>query len=134
MSVLALLCLPMIFVELMQLLMAERFIGVKQIKDGRHPLDVRPVGPPFVAALWISLMLFSWTFILVLLSAPSTRMQAFIMLFISLAAIPLRRGFGLKWALVIMTVVGAVRMGLYANIFISIIFMDGGQGSGYWSY
>lgn len=121
-----------IIFEMLQLVVAERYIGIKQIKTGKHPLESGTQGPEWLAALWIIGLFAYWVYILALVFNPLTSMQGIIMAFISLVGVALRRTMGIRWALVIMTIEGAVRMGLLANLLISLIFYD--NMDAYWSF
>lgn len=111
-----------ILYEMFQLVVAERYIGIKQIRSGVHPMDSETSAPEWLAAGWLIGMFSYWLYMFVLIFNPWGGMQGFVMLFISLLGIALRRTMGLKWALVIMTIEGAIRMGLLANLLISALF------------
>jgi len=113
-----------ILFEVIQLIVAERFIGVKQIKSEMHPLESGINAPDWLAALWLASISLYLLYMFALMLNPWGGMQGFIMLFVSLVGVALRRTMGVKWALVIMTIEGAVRMGLLANLLISAIFHD----------
>lgn len=125
--VLALLTPVIILLEMLHLFLAEKFIGIKQIKAGRHPLETHPVGPRHLAPAWILLIIALWVYMVLLVADPVTRLQGAIMLGTSIAGVVMRRSLGLKWALVILTVEGAVRIGLLVNVFVSVFFFEGRQ-------
>lgn len=108
--------------EMLQLVLAERYIGIKKIRAGVHPLESNAQGPAWIATAWLLGMLSSWVFIVYLLFQYESSIQGFLMVLTSVAGMSLRRSLGIKWALVIMTIEGAIRMGLLANLMITAIF------------
>lgn len=100
--------------EIAQLLAAEKLLGVKQIATGEDP---RKQGPgELVSALW-SFMIFAqmaWQFLLLIDGA--TRIHAACLLLITLVGFTLRSNCTLRWVLVILTVEGALRMGLMVSM------------------
>ncbi|MEM9226548.1 MAG: hypothetical protein AAGA45_01135 [Verrucomicrobiota bacterium] len=111
--------------ELVQLLAAERFIGIKQVRTGIHPLERSQRLPEWMSAIWLLGRLATWAFMIALLFDVQSAIQGFIMISVTLVAIVMRRSLGLKWALVIMTVEGAIRIGLMVNLIMTIFFFDG---------
>ncbi len=111
--------------ELVQLLVAERYIGIRQIRAGQHPLDAVKRLPEWCAALWVLGRALTWLYMLLLIFDPRAGVQGFLMFFVTLIAAGLRRKTGLKWTLVIMTVEGAVRMGMLVNIMMTVFFFNG---------
>ncbi|MEM8549909.1 MAG: hypothetical protein AAGF10_03895 [Verrucomicrobiota bacterium] len=111
--------------ELVQLLAAERFIGIKQVRSGIHPLERTQRLPEWMSAIWLLGRLATWAFMILLLFDPQSAIQGFIMIGVTLVAIVLRRSMGLKWALVVMTVEGAIRIGLMINLIITVFFFEG---------
>lgn len=112
----------MIVFELLQLYFAERYIGIAQIRAGRHPLDFPPSNANQIAFAWLAGIAVLWIYMILLLTSDYTRLQGAIMLAISLFGTLSRRSLGFKWALVILTVEGAVRVGLMGNIVIGYFF------------
>jgi hypothetical protein len=101
--------------EIAQLVYAERFLGVKQIQRGADP---RELGPnESVAALWVLSICTQSAWLLWLLSEGSTRIHAACLLLVSLCGFSLRSNCRLKWVLVILTIEGALRMGLMVSMF-----------------
>ncbi len=101
--------------EIAQLVYVERFLGVKQIQAG---VDPRELGPPEpVAAVWVLGLCTQSAWLLWLLSEGPTRLHAACMLLVSLVGFALRSNCRLKWVLVILTVEGALRMGLLVSMF-----------------
>lgn len=100
--------------EIAQLVYAERFLGVKQIQAGADP---RRLGPPEpIAALWVLGILAEGAWLLWLLSESGTRIHAACLLLVTLCGFALRGNAAFKWVLVILTVEGALRMGLMVSM------------------
>ncbi len=100
--------------EVTQLIYAERFLGVKQIQVGADP---RRLGPPeSIAALWALCILSQGAWLLWLLFADGSRVHAACLLLVSLCGFALRGACALRWVLVILTVEGALRMGLMVSM------------------
>lgn len=114
-----------IIFDFAQLILAERFIGVKQIRDGRHPLDSGWDKPAWLAALWLLGTAALWFYMVALIFTPWGGIHGFIMLAISVLGLVLRRALGLRFALVVLTVEGAARMGLLVNLLISVHLWGG---------
>lgn len=101
--------------EIAQLVYVERFLGVKQIESG---VDPRELGPPEpIAALWVLGICSQSAWLLWLLFESSTRVHAACALLVTLVGFALRNNRRLKWVLVILTVEGALRMGLMVSMF-----------------
>jgi len=96
--------------EVGQLVMAERYLGIKQIARNGDP---RLLGlGEFTAFCWSSLILSYWLWMVAMLTVPMARIHALCLLAVSLLGYALRRNTGIKWMLVILTFEGAVRVGL----------------------
>jgi hypothetical protein len=101
--------------EIAQLVYAERFLGVKQIQAG---VDPRSLGPPEpVALLWVVAICAQNAWLLWLLSESPTRIHAACLLLVSLCGFALRGSCALRWVLVILTIEGALRLGLMVSMF-----------------
>ena len=101
--------------EVVQLVLSERYLGIKQIARGADP---RALGlGEVIAFFWSMTILGYWTWMLVLLALPLGRAFGLGLLFISLLGFSLRRGSSLKWMLVILTFEGAVRIGVLISLF-----------------
>ncbi len=114
-----------ILFEMVQLVVVERYIGIKQIRSGEHPMENKETPPDWLITLWIVGIIAFWVYMVALLFNPWGNLQGFIMLTASIAGGLLRRALGFKWALVIMTIVSAIRMGLLANMLISVYVFSG---------
>jgi len=100
--------------ELWQLVIAERYLGLKQIARG---VDPRELGlGEATAAAW-SLALFAyWLWMALLLVYPWGRLQALLLIGVSALGFLARRGCGIRWVLVILTFEGAVRIGMLLTL------------------
>jgi hypothetical protein len=97
-----------------QLLVAERHLGIKQIEKG---LDPREHGPgELLSFFWVAGIVLYAVWMLLMLIPDFGRAQIVSMLIVSLAGYSLRRNCGLKWILVILTVEGAVRIGMIISM------------------
>jgi hypothetical protein len=100
--------------ELWQIGISERYLGIKQIE---RDVDPRTLGPgEMTAFLWSTGILLSWAWMTTMLFQPFGRVQAVCMLAVTGAAFMLRRNCGLKWVLVILTVEGAIRIGMLCSL------------------
>ncbi len=114
---LALLAPLFIFFELTQLIVAERYIGLRQIRANRHPLDENPGGPgKLLTGAWLACLILSWVYYLSLLVLPETRLNGLIILGMTAFGTLARRAMSIKWTLVLMTIEGATRIGLLAHV------------------
>ena len=100
--------------EVWQLVIAERHIGIKQIERGVDPRDKGP--GELLSVLWGSGIVLYWVWMILMLVPKTGRIQIVCMLIVSLAGYSLRRNSGLKWILVILTVEGAVRIGMIVSL------------------
>ena len=100
--------------ELWQLVIAERYLGLKQIARG---VDPRELGlGETTAAVWSLALLAYWLWMALLLIHPWGRLQALTLMFVSALGFMVRRGCGLRWVLVILTFEGAVRIGILLTL------------------
>lgn len=108
---LAPLCL---FFEVWQLVIAERLLGIKQIERGVDPRDRGP--GELLSFIWGGGIVLYWVWMILMLIPKDGRIQIVCMLIVSLAGYSLRRNSGLKWILVILTIEGAVRIGMIISL------------------
>jgi hypothetical protein len=100
--------------ELWQLVIAERYLGLKQISRG---IDPRELGlGEFTAAFWSLALLAYWAWLTLMIFQPLGRFQFLILLAVSGLGFLVRRGSGLKWTLVVMTFEGSVRIGMLLSL------------------
>jgi hypothetical protein len=110
MSLLVLLAPLFLFFEVWQLVISERYLGIKQIARGADP---RTLGlGEATAFFWSSTIVVYWVWMLLLLTLPIGRVVSLVMLITSVTGYLLRRGCRLKWVLVILTFEGAFRIGM----------------------
>jgi hypothetical protein len=103
--------------ELWQLVMSERYVGIKQIARGANPREMGP--SEVVACLW-SLSIVSYgLWMASLLVTPSARVYGLILLVVTAIGYSFRRNCGLKWVLVILTFEGAIRVAVLAPLAVS---------------
>ncbi|MCF7687642.1 MAG: hypothetical protein K9M98_06760 [Cephaloticoccus sp.] len=100
--------------ELWQLVICERYVGIKQIERNGDP---RTLGPgELVAFGWSSALFLYWIWMLSLLIQSQGRVHGLCLLGVSAIGYGLRRSSGLKWLLVILTFEGAIRIGLLFSL------------------
>jgi hypothetical protein len=100
--------------EVWQLVLSERYLGIKQIARGADPrsLGLREI----TAFFWSVLLIAYWFWMLLLLTVSFARVHAASLLMISMIGFSLRRGTRFKWLLVILTFEGAIRVGLLLSL------------------
>jgi hypothetical protein len=100
--------------EFWQLVLSERYLGIKQIARGTDP---RTLGLGEVTAFFWSITIVAyWLWMFLLLVTPLGRVHGISLLVVSTLGFSLRRGSGLKWVLVILTFEGAVRIGFLFSL------------------
>jgi hypothetical protein len=102
--------------ELWQLVVSERYMGIKQIRVNADPREL-PM-PTWMAALWAGglLVYFLWMFTLLL--HPIGRAQGVVLLAVTAVGYALRSSGGLMWVLVILTFEGSIRIGMLFSLFV----------------
>jgi hypothetical protein len=102
---------PVWFVfEIIQLIVSERFLGVKQIKADTDPRQLGPREP--LAFLWCMGIMLFWIWLVAMLFQSVGRASVVAMLAITLVGFSVRRSCGLRWVLVVLTFEGALRIGM----------------------
>ncbi len=100
--------------EVWQLVIGERYLGIKQIARNGDP---RLLGlGEFTAFCWSSTILLYWFWMVAILTVPFARIHALSLIAISLLGFSVRRNTSIKWVLVILTFEGAVRVGLLISL------------------
>ena len=100
--------------EVAQLVLSERYLGIKQIARGADP---RSLGLGEVTAFFWSLTIIGyWLWMLVLLATPLGRAHALGLIVVTAVGFSARRGNRMKWTLVILTFEGAVRVGFLLSL------------------
>ncbi|HWA86883.1 MAG TPA: hypothetical protein VG710_11715 [Opitutus sp.] len=96
--------------EVWQLVISERYLGLKQIARNGDP---RTLGLGEVTAFaWTALLFLYWGWMLALLLVPFARLPGLALLAISAVSYSIRRNTDLRMILVILTFEGAIRIGL----------------------
>lgn len=114
MSTLFLLAPLFLIFEVGQLVLSERYLGIKQIARRADP---RTLGLSEVTAFFWSVTLIGyWLWMVLLLTAPLGRVHGLSLMVVTAIGFSLRRGASLKWILVILTFEGAVRVGLLFSL------------------
>lgn len=100
--------------EVWQLVIGERYLGIKQIARGADP---RELGlSELTAFAWLSSIVGYWLWMLLLLFLDAGRVHGIGLLVVSMLGLAARRGAPLKWVLVILTLEGAIRVGLLFSL------------------
>lgn len=100
--------------EVWQLVIGERYLGIKQIARNGDP---RTLGlGEFTAFCWTSAMALYWLWLIAILTVPFARVHALCLLAVWMLGYSLRRNTSIKWVLVILTFEGAVRVGLLITL------------------
>jgi hypothetical protein len=100
--------------EVWQLVVSERYLGIKQIARGADPraLGLREL----TAFFWSTTLILYWVWMVLLLVLPFGRAQAAGLMLVTAIGFALRRGAQLKWVLVILTFEGALRVGFLISL------------------
>jgi hypothetical protein len=100
--------------EIWQLVISERYLGIKQIV---RQADPRALGLGEITAFfWSAGIVFYWFWMFALLLPSFGRAQAACLVAVSLLGFALRRNCTIKWVLVILTLEGAVRIGMLGSL------------------
>jgi hypothetical protein len=103
-----------LLLEIWQLVMCERYVGIKQIARGGDP---REMGPgELVSFLWSSALLAYAAWALALLAIPGVRVFAGCIIAATVVGYPIRRNCSLKLILVVLTCEGGVRIGFLSAL------------------
>lgn len=114
MDALLLFALLFLVFEAWQLVLCERYLGIKQIARNGDP---RALGlNEFVAFGWTAALFLYACWMLALLLLPYARLHAVALLAVTTLGYSLRRTAPLKWVLVALTIEGAIRVGLLVSL------------------
>ncbi len=103
-----------LLLEIVQLTVAERYVGIKQIARG---VDPRTLGPgEWLAALWSLTLIAYWLWMIALLVPAFGRVHGLALLLVTAVAFTIRRNCRLTWVLVVLTIEGAVRIGILGSL------------------
>lgn len=100
--------------EVVQLVLSERYLGIKQIARGADP---RSLGLGEITAfLWTMAIVCYWLWMIGLLFTPLGRINGLGLMAVSAIGFSFRRGNPMKWTLVILTFEGAIRVGFLISL------------------
>ena len=100
--------------ELWQLVMSERYMGIRQIRVNADPREL-PMSER-VAAVWSIGLLLYLPWMVTLLLHPVGRAQGIVLLIVTGVGYGFRSTCGLKWVLVILTFEGSIRVGMLVSL------------------
>jgi len=100
--------------ELWQIFIGERYLGIKQIARGGDPRELNL--SQVVAFCWSTGIVLYWLWMLSLLAFSFSRVFGLCLLGVIGIGFGLRRNCRLQWVLVILTVEGAIRIGLLFSL------------------
>jgi hypothetical protein len=100
--------------EVVQLVLSERYLGIKQIARGADP---RSLGlGELTAFFWTMAIVAYWLWMTALLFSPLSRINGLGLMAVSALGFSFRRGNPMKWTLVILTFEGAIRVGFLISL------------------
>jgi len=100
--------------ELWQLVVSERYMGIKQIRVNADPREL-PMSNR-VAAFWAGGLLCYFLWMFTLLLHPVGRAQGIVLLLVTGVSYAVRSSCGLKWVLVVLTFEGSIRVGMLLSL------------------
>ncbi|MBI3887175.1 MAG: hypothetical protein HY302_15825 [Opitutae bacterium] len=100
--------------ELWQLVVSERYLGIKQIKVNADPREL-PM-KDWMAAAWAGGLVAYYLWMATLLLHPLGRAQGVVLLLTTAVGYTLRSTSGLKWVLVILTFESSIRVGMLVSL------------------
>ena len=103
--------------EIWQLVVSERYMGIKQIKVNADPRTLAMKHG--MAAFWAGGLLTYGVWMFSLLLHPVGRAQGFVLIFVTGLGYAIRTSCGLKWVLVVLTLEGSIRVGMLVSLFFS---------------
>lgn len=99
--------------ELWQLVVSERYLGIKQIRVNADPREL-PMAI-WMAATWAAGLMVYYVWMLTLLLHPVGRAQGVVLILVTGLGYLVRSTCGLKWVLVVLTFEGSIRIGMLAS-------------------
>ncbi len=106
---------PLFFAfELWQLVIGERYLGIRRIKANVDPREL-PMSRR-VALFWAGGLLTYYVWMATLLLHPVGRAQGAVLLAVSAIGYGVRAATGLKWTLVALTFEGSIRIGMLLSL------------------
>lgn len=103
--------------EVWQLVISERYMGIKQIRVNADPRTL-PMAR-WLAALWAGGIIAYTLWMTTLLLHPVGRAQGLVLLAVTFLGYAIRTTCGLKWVLVVLTFEGSIRIGMLVSLFAS---------------
>lgn len=100
--------------ELWQLVVSERYMGIKQIRARADPREL-PM-KEVLAAFWSGGLIVYHVWMVSLLLHPVGRAQGIVLLLVSAAGYSIRTICGLNWVLVVLTFEGSIRIGMLLSL------------------
>ena len=100
--------------ELWQLFLSERYLGIKQIRVNADPRELPMAN--WTATLWAAGLIGYFLWMPTLLLHSVGRAQGIVLLIVTGLGYALRSTCGLKWILVILTFEGAIRIGMLLSL------------------
>ena len=100
--------------EFWQLVVGERYLGIKQIKVNADPRELPMKN--WMAATWAGGLVAYYVWMAALLLHPLGRPQGVVLLLVTAIGYALRSSSGLKWTLVILTFEGSIRIGMLLSL------------------
>lgn len=101
--------------EVWQLVISERYLGIRYIRTNTDPRTL-PMAE-WVAAVWAGGLLVYGTWMFSLLLHPVGRAQGLVLLATTAVGYAIRSTCSLKWVLVVLTFEGSVRIGMLVSLF-----------------
>jgi hypothetical protein len=108
-----------ILFEIWQLVMSERYVGIKQIARGANPREMGP--SEVISFLWSACILLYGFWMLALLALPEVRIYSLCLLATTAVGYSVRRNCSIKLILVVLTFEGAIRVG-FLSFLSSVIY------------
>ncbi len=100
--------------EVWQLVVGERYLGIRRIRDQADPREL-PMSER-LAGFWFLALLLYGLWMGTLLFHPVGRAQGVVLLAVTFLGYSLRANTSLKWTLVILTFEGAIRIGMLVSL------------------
>jgi hypothetical protein len=100
--------------ELWQLVVSERYLGIKQIRVNADPREL-PMAS-WMATVWAGGLISYYIWMSTLLLHPVGRAQGVVLILVTTVGYMLRSTCGLKWVLVILTFEGSIRIGMLVSL------------------
>ena len=100
--------------ELWQLVVSERYMGIKQIRVNADPRELAMAD--WLAATWAGGLVAYYIWMFTLLLHPVGRAQGMVLIVMTGVGYLIRSTCGLKWVLVVLTFEGSIRIGMLISL------------------